>query len=219
MQTKSLTVSASIKAAAESGIIEGYGSVWDVVDSYGDKVVPGAFERTLKEARANGRMPAMLWQHDPAQPIGVWQEMVEDQNGLHVRGKLADTQRGREAYELVRLGALTGLSIGYLVKSYRYDDRSGITTLTDLDLWEVSPVTFPANTEARITGVKAADQIASVRDFEQFLRDAGFSRRDAERIAAYGFKAQQGEPAASAKQGEPATRELVQLLTRLKVPL
>lgn len=220
MNTKSLTVVASIKAAAESGIIEGYGSVWDVVDSYGDKVVPGAFERTLKEARATGRMPAMLWQHDPSAPIGVWQEMNEDKTGLHVRGKLADTQRGREAYELVKLGALTGLSIGYMVKGYSYDDRSGITTLTDLDLWEVSPVTFPANTEARITGVKAADQIQSVRDFEQFLRDAGFSRKDAERIAAYGFKAQQGEPAASsAKQGEPATRELVQLLTRLKVPL
>ena len=186
MGSKHLRVAAEIKASAE-GVIEGYGSVFGNVDSYGDIVMPGAFEVTLRSAP---RLPAMLWQHDAAEPIGVWSEMREDKRGLWVKGQLAlGTQRGREALELIQLGALTGLSIGYRTVKSTYDEQTGVRSLSELELWEVSPVTFPANEAARITGAKASE-IASIKDFERFLRDAGFSRKEAKRIAAQGF----GEP-------------------------
>ena len=183
MDTKQLRVAAEIKASAE-GVIEGYGSVFGNLDSYGDIVVAGAFEATLK---ASARMPAMLWQHDPDEPIGVWTEMREDARGLVVKGQLAlGTQRGREALELIRMGALSGLSIGYRTVKSSYDEQSGVRSLLELELWEVSPVTFPANEAARITSAKSAE-ITNIRDFERFLRDAGFSRTDAKRIASHGF--------------------------------
>lgn len=183
MQTAVRNVRAELKATTESGVVEGYGSVFDVVDSYDDVVEKGAFARTLKE----GRSPAMLWQHDPSEPIGVWESMREDDTGLFVRGRFANTQRGQEAYELVKIGALSGLSIGYSVKDARLE-KNGVRVLTDIELWEVSPVTFPANDAARITRVKAAD-LKTEREFEEFLRDAGFSRAAAKAITAGGFKA------------------------------
>lgn len=186
METKRLNVAAEIKAIDDSGVIEGYGSVFRNLDSYSDIVAPGAFAKSLEEAKASGRMPAMLWQHNPEEPIGVWTDLREDDRGLFVKGKLADTQRGNEARELIKLGALTGLSIGYTTRSYKVDRENDSRILTDVQLWEVSPVTFPANSEARITGVKA-DAISSPKDFERFLRDAGFSRREAKQITAHGF--------------------------------
>lgn len=185
METKILQVAAELKADGE-GIVEGYGSIFGNEDSYGDIVAPGAFEETLAEAKAVGRYPAMLWQHDPSEPIGVWTDMAEDSRGLKVRGKFADTQRGQEALALVKMGALTGLSIGYSTVGAEYDDQAETRTLTKVKLWEVSPVTFPANDKARITRVKSAD-IKTERDFERFLRDAGFSRTEAKRIACQGF--------------------------------
>lgn len=183
MQTAVRNVRAELKATAESGVVEGYGSVFDVVDSYDDVVEKGAFARTLKE----GRAPAMLWQHDTAEPIGVWESLREDDTGLFVRGRFANTQRGQEAYELVKIGALSGLSIGYSVKDARLE-KNGVRVLTDVELWEVSPVTFPANDAARITRVKASD-LKTEREFEEFLRDAGFPRAAAKAITAGGFKA------------------------------
>ena len=185
METKILQVAAELKADGE-GIVEGYGSIFGNEDSYGDIVAPGAFEETLAEAKAVGRYPAMLWQHDPSEPIGVWTDMAEDSRGLKVRGKFADTQRGQEALALVKMGALTGLSIGYSTVGAEYDDQAETRTLTKVKLWEVSPVTFPANDKARITRVKSAD-IKTERDLERFLRDAGFSRTEAKRIACQGF--------------------------------
>jgi uncharacterized protein len=182
MQTAVRNIRAELKASDE-GIVEGYGSVFDVVDSYDDVVEKGAFVRTLKE----GRPPAMLWQHDTAEPIGVWESLREDETGLFVRGRFAKTQRGQEAFELVKMGALSGLSIGYSVKDARME-KNGVRVLTDLNLWEVSPVTFPANDAARITRVKASD-LKTEREFEEFLRDAGFSRAAAKAITAGGFKA------------------------------
>lgn len=186
METKTMKVIAEIKAVDEKGAIEGYGSVFGNVDSYSDVVVQGAFAKSIEEAKATGRMPAMLWQHDPEEPIGVWTDLREDERGLYVKGQLAETQRGREARELIKLGALTGLSIGYTTRSYEVDKQNDVRLLTDIQLWEVSPVTFPANSEARITGVKA-EAISTPKDFERFLRDAGFSRREAKQITAHGF--------------------------------
>jgi hypothetical protein len=101
-------------------------------------------------------MPAMLWQHDSRRPIGVWQRMREDGVGLQVAGRLAlATRPGAEAYELLKLGAVSGLSIGYVAVASQIDERTRQRVLTDVDLWEVSLVTFPANPAARVTAVKA----------------------------------------------------------------
>lgn len=169
-----------VKMAGEDGEIEGYGSVFDVVDSYGDIIAKGAFEKTISEHKVNGSMPAMLWQHDASQPIGVWTEMTEDSKGLKVKGRLAmNTVKGREAYELMKMGAITGLSIGFMSKQWAYDREADIRTLTEVDLWEVSPVTFPANDKSRVTSVKSVDEIMLPKDAENVLRDAGFSKSDA----------------------------------------
>lgn len=138
METKRLKVVAEIKAVDDQGTIEGYGSIFNNVDSYSDVVAPGAFTKSLEESKASGRMPAMLWQHNQEEPIGVWTEMREDNRGLFVKGKLADTQRGNEARELIKLGALTGLSIGYTTKTYQVDRENDVRVLTDVQLWEVS---------------------------------------------------------------------------------
>lgn len=168
----------SIKATGDDGSVEGYGSVFGVRDNYDDVIASGAFAQTLKDHKSAGTMPAMLWQHDSCEPIGVWTEMVEDGKGLKIKGKLAlDTVRGKEAHALLKMGALNGLSIGFVSKQWAYDRDTEVRTLTEIDLWEVSLVTFPANEKARITGVKAADvaAVTTVRQAEKALRDAGFS--------------------------------------------
>lgn len=167
-----------IKATGEDGSVEGYGSVFDVEDSYSDVIVKGAFEETIKAHKAAGTMPAMLWQHDAEHPIGVWTEMSEDAKGLKLKGMIdLDVQKGREAYSLLKKGALRGLSIGFVSKGWSYDEKTGIRTLSEIDLWEVSIVTFPANPKATTTSVKAADvaAITTIRQAEKALRDAGFS--------------------------------------------
>lgn len=170
-----------IKASGDDGTIEGYGSVFGVRDNWDDIIANGAFSASLAEHKAAGTMPAMLWQHDDGAPIGVWTEMAEDAHGLRIKGRLAlDTVRGKEAQALLKMGAINGLSIGFLSKEWKYDAKTNIRTLTEVDLWEVSLVTFPANAKARVTNVKAAsDMIAAPKDAERILRDAGFSRADA----------------------------------------
>jgi hypothetical protein len=128
--------------------IEGYASVFGQGDRGGDVVAPGAFAASLA-ARGAGRV-RMLWQHDPGQPIGVWEEIREDGRGLFVRGRLLpEVARGREAAALLEAGAIDGLSIGYrTVKAGR--DGQGRRLLTQVELWEVSLVTFPMLPEARV---------------------------------------------------------------------
>ncbi|TVQ55974.1 MAG: HK97 family phage prohead protease [Rhodobacteraceae bacterium] len=133
-------------AAAEDGRIEGYASLFDVADQSGDVVAPGAFAASLLRA---GRRVKLLWQHDPAQPIGVWDEIAEDARGLRVKGRLlTEIRAGAEAAALVRAGAIDGLSIGYrTVRAAKAAD--GGRRLLEVDLWEVSLVTFPMLPEAR----------------------------------------------------------------------
>jgi len=169
-----------IKATGDDGSIEGYGSVFGVRDNYDDVIAAGAFLATLAAHKAAGTMPAMLWQHDGCQPIGIWTEMVEDAKGLRIKGQLAlETTLGKEAHALLKMGALNGLSIGFISKQWAYDRESEVRTLTEIDLWEVSLVTFPANEKARITNVKSASDLATPKDAERVLRDAGFSKSDA----------------------------------------
>ena len=180
MKTKHFDVGFEIKAVNADGTVEGYGSVFGVRDNYDDVIAKGAFVQSLKDHKAAGTMPAMLWQHDADKPIGVWTEMVEDEKGLRIKGQLAmETVQGKEAHALLKMGALNGLSIGFMSKEWAYDRDTEVRTLTAIDLWEVSLVTFPANEKARVTNVKSADEMATPKDAEKALRDAGFSKSDA----------------------------------------
>ena len=182
-----------VKFQADSGQFEGYASVFHVVDSAHDRMAPGAFRRCLAEMKAGQRLPPLLWQHDTAQPIGAWREMYEDGHGLFVKGDLfvGDIARAREAYKLMKEKVVNGLSIGYRVRQSHKDHKSGVRVLTDVDLLEVSMVTFPANDSARILRVKSAlatGDVPTEREFEAFLRDAGLSRKQAKALLADGYK-------------------------------
>jgi HK97 family phage prohead protease len=180
METKHFDVGFEIKAVNADGTVEGYGSVFGVKDSYADIIQKGAFVKSIAAHREGKSMPAMLWQHDASQPIGIWTEMSEDANGLKLKGKLAmDTVKGSEAHALLKMGAINGLSIGFMAKQSSYDEETEIRTLTEVELWEVSLVTFPANTKARVTNVKSADELQTPKDAERFLRDSGMSKADA----------------------------------------
>jgi len=180
MEKKHLDFGFEVKAVNQDGTIEGYGSVFGVKDSYADVIQKGAFDKSIKAHKEQKSMPALLWQHDAAQPIGVWTEMSEDSNGLYLKGKLAmDTVKGKEAHALLKMGALNGLSIGFMTKQAKYDEKTEIRTLTEVEIWETSIVTFPANTKARVTHVKSADEMQTLKDAERILRDSGFSKQDA----------------------------------------
>lgn len=180
MKRKHFDIVLDIKALSEDGTFEGYGSVFGVKDSYGDIVMPGAFAESLARHRAAGTMPAMLWQHDSDDVCGVWLEMSEDAVGLKVKGQLAlKTAYGSDAYELLKIKAIRGLSIGYVTEEEEVDRVAGVTKLTKLDLWEISLVTFPANTSATVTSVKSIEAIVDLKSAEAYLRDVGMSRKEA----------------------------------------
>ena len=134
----------------EGRVVEGYASLFGRKDQGGDVVLPGAYGGSLKALGAAGRRVKMLWQHDPAAPIGVWDEVREDERGLWVKGRiLTEVERGREAAALLAAGAIDGLSIGYrTVRSER--DAKGVRRLAEVELWEGSLVTFPMLPEARV---------------------------------------------------------------------
>lgn len=179
LNIKELTFNLEIKEDGNS--IEGYASTFGNIDSYGDIVMAGAFKKSLKK-----RMPKMLWQHDTRQIIGVWESAKEDDNGLFVKGRFVNTQLANEAKELVKQKAIDSMSIGYAIDRYEYDEKKDIRKLLDVELYETSLVTFPANDKAVITALKS-EQIKTIRDFENFLRDAGYSRERAKFIASKGF--------------------------------
>ncbi len=136
-----------------NGMFAGYASLFNVRDQGGDIILPGAFARSLR--RRGTRGIRMLHQHDPAQPVGVWHEIREDEHGLFVRGRLAmGTARGRELAELVRIGALDGLSIGFRTVAAGRDPARRARILKAVDLWEISLVTFPMMPGARIAGLR-----------------------------------------------------------------
>ena len=176
MEIKSLALELK---ADDDGMVEGYGSVFGGLDTYGDTIEPGAFSKSIGK-----RKPKMLWQHRMDKPIGVWDEVVEDGKGLRVRGRIADIELGREAKKLIQMGAMDGLSIGY--RTIRDEMQGNNRILKEVDLWEVSFVTIPADAAATVTGIKA---FATERDFEAMLREQGFSRRDAKVITSGGWKA------------------------------
>ena len=175
-----------VKQFGEDGTFTGHGSVFGVMDTFREIVAAGAFANSLEEHRKDGSFPAMLWQHDPGKPIGVWTEMKEDDVGLKVTGKLAlDTQLGREAHSLLKVGALNGLSIGFKPVDGHEDESKNAFIVTEVDLWEVSLVTFPANGRARVEGVKSLSEIDRFADLERHLRDVyGATQSEATAIVA-----------------------------------
>lgn len=158
LETKFQTFEAGASLVGEAEI-SGYASVFGLIDQGGDIVRKGAYARSLKAIGARGRSVKMLWQHDPTRPIGVWDEVREDERGLFVRGRiLGEVQQGGEALALLRAGAVDGLSIGY--RTVRASNGAKGRVLEELELWEVSLVTFPMLPEARVRAAAAEADIA-----------------------------------------------------------
>jgi uncharacterized protein len=159
-----------MKFDTAGGVVEGYASVFGRLDQGGDIVAAGAYKASLTRLAAGGRRVKMLWQHDPGRPIGVWDDVREDATGLWVRGRILDAvETGREALALMAAGAIDGLSIGYrTVRAER--DGKGRRVLQEVDLWEVSLVTFPMLPEARVAAKDCAGNAWATRTGA--LRDA-----------------------------------------------
>lgn len=207
-----------VKSLSEEGTFEGYGSIFNNTDAYGEKVMPGAFVEGLAKARREGRSVKMLWNHDQFQPIGVWDDLAEDAKGLWGKGRLVlDVPKAREVHALMKAGAIGGLSIGYQTIESAPDGN--VRALKKVDLYEISPVTFPANARAKISAVKAvvpediveklkAGDRLTEREFETVAKGLGLSNSQAERAARIHLKGQ-GEPVTAAPTGEAFMRALM----------
>lgn len=183
-----------VKAAQESGLFSGYGSVFGTIDSYNEVVAPGAFLESLAETKGKDRTLPVLWQHRSGEPIGAWDidSLKEDDRGLLGDGQLwlDAAPYAKIALAGMRSKAITGLSIGYYVRESSMDEKTRIRTLTKLDLVEISIVTSPANDDARIDAIKAQvahGNLPTLPDFEKLLREAGFSKTQSAVIANRGL--------------------------------
>lgn len=197
---------------------EGYGAVFGNVDAYGDVIQPGAFAGFLSDVKEGKQAwPMMLSQHggmgitaEDLMPIGVWEHLSEDGNGLYVKGQLADTPRGREVYELMKMSpraAIDGLSIGYIAKEWtpRTKAEEPRRLLKRVDLVEISVVSRPANTKARVASVKSIDDLADMSEIEGFLcEQLGISKKQVVGLIARIKSLGSGEPVeGQGGSGEP----------------
>ncbi|MDB6178026.1 HK97 family phage prohead protease [Paracoccus sp. Z330] len=160
-----------VPTLTDGHVIEGYASLFGLTDQGGDAVLAGAFVNSLRKLSTKGDKVRMLWQHDPARPIGVWDEVREDEKGLWVKGRLLpDVEQAREAAALLTAGAIDGLSIGYrTIRAQR--DEKGRRVLAEVELWEVSLVTFPMLPEAKV-GRKDADDLREIANLFSAATDA-----------------------------------------------
>ena len=154
--TKSLrSANFQLSSVDQKGLFAGYASVFDIVDDQDDIVLPGAFKQSLAEWEGMNKWPKMLWQHNLREPIGRWLFLEEDKKGLYVEGQLLlDVQKAKEAYSLMKAKAVDGLSIGYQVLKAKHDHKKCVRYISQLELLEISVVTFAANSDAQITKVK-----------------------------------------------------------------
>lgn len=189
-------VSSKMDSVRLDGTFTGYASVYNEIDLGNDIVLPGAFKNSL---RTRGpKNIRMLFQHNPDEPIGVWEEIVETSKGLKVRGRItAGVERGKEVLKLMRAGALDGLSIGFKTVRSQKDKIQKTRNIIEADLWEISIVTFPMQENARINSVKNLiptnknkfAKYPTIREFERWLvRDAGLSRKDAHLVITKGYR-------------------------------
>lgn len=183
-----------VKEVRDTGEFTGYASVFDKMDWYGDVVRPGAFTKTLERWKEKGALPPLLWQHNSQMPIGPHLEMREDDKGLFIRAELliGDIEKAREAHVLLKRKVISGMSIGFDIPEggMVFDGKLNVWNLTELDLWENSLVTFPANEDAQVEAVKSAmasGKLPTPSEFEGILRDVGFTRRQAKFIAGNGY--------------------------------
>ncbi len=183
-ELKKLVFESEIKAENSKGIFTGYGSIFGNEDQGNDIMQKGAFTKSLVNRPVS--KVKMLYQHKTDEPIGVFTDMYEDSKGLFVKGQLAmGTQKGREAYELLKMGALDGMSIGFRAdpeKQGYNENKRGVRTLKEVDLMEISLVTFPMNESALIETVKG--NAKNIREWEKILRDAGGLSRTEAKIGA-----------------------------------
>ncbi len=183
-ELKKLVFESEIKAENSKGIFTGYGSIFGNEDQGNDIMQKGAFTKSLVNRPVS--KVKMLYQHKTDEPIGVFTDMYEDSKGLFVKGQLAmGTQKGREAYELLKMGALDGMSIGFKAdpeKQGYNENKRGVRTLKEVDLMEISLVTFPMNESALIETVKG--NAKNIREWEKILRDAGGLSRTEAKIGA-----------------------------------
>ena len=206
------------KSLTEAGEFEGYASTFGNVDQGGDVVEPGAFIESVVKAKSDGRTIPMLWQHDQREPIGVWKDIAEDAKGLYVKGQLVleGDATAQRAYGKLKAKALGGMSIGYGIPAGGAapdEKRRGVMRLSKIDLREISLVTMPMNIQARVTTVKSildGGSLPTVREFEEHLRDAGFSKSLAAAIAGKAAPHLRGEPDAQAN----VTAEFLQALLK-----
>ena len=183
-EMKKITFHSEVKANGVKGTFTGYGSIFGNEDQGSDIMQKGAFTKSLKNRPAS--KVKLLYQHKTDEPIGVFEDMYEDEKGLFVQGKLAmGTQKGREAYELLKMGALDGMSIGFRAdpeKQGYNESKRGTRTLKEVDLMEISLVTFPMNESALIETVKG--NAKNIREWEKILREAGGLSRTEAKIGA-----------------------------------
>lgn len=199
-----------LKFTAADATFEGYASLFNVVDQGGDVVLPGAFRDTLR--RKTPRGIRLLFQHKPDEPIGVWEEIAEDARGLYVRGRLAcQSPRGAEVAALMRAGAIDGLSIGFRVLSARRDRTSGRRLIAKVDLWEISVVTFPMLSGARVSRVATPGMATPITARAASLPQeiAAMARRMRERLVQSRARAPQARAAELA--GERVLLSLMRL--------
>ncbi len=203
MKLKRKSFNFEVKETRTDGTFTGYASVFDVLDSWGDVVKPGAFANSLADWKSKNRLPPVLWQHRSAEPVGPFISMVEDGRGLLVEGQLLvdDVPRAREARALLAANAISGMSIGFETVRDEWDAKGRVRNLLEIRLWEVSLVTFPANDASRVENIKSAlagGGLPTLPEFEEFLREAGFSKSQAAAIAGKGLAPLiRGEPGSS----------------------
>lgn len=186
--------SLKIKSVSETGEFEGYASVFGEKDSHSDIVISGAFTKSLAAWKEKGMMPAMLWQHKQDEPIGIYTEIREDENGLYVKGRLLidDDPLAKRAHAHLKAGSITGLSIGYSLVDYEWSKEKEAWILKEIELWEVSLVTFPSGDSARVSDVKNTferGEVPAPKLIEKVLRDAGMSRQQAKAFMSKGYNA------------------------------
>lgn len=192
MNYKTLNRPFEVKSVTEEGKFTGYGSVFGNIDLHRDVIMPGAFAKSLDNHKSRGTLPAMLWQHSMRDVVGIYESMDEDDHGLKLAGELFikdSIPEADKAYTLMRRKAVTGMSIGFNIPKggEEYNKEKNIWEIKEVDLVEVSIVTWPANPEAQIESVKSALQ--NPREFERLLRDAGLSSLQAKRLMSGGYDA------------------------------
>lgn len=208
-----------LKAITDEGTFTGFASVYDIVDSDNDIIKSGAFAESLGRRKVK-----MLWQHRQDKPIGIFTSVKENGGTLEVEGQLnLKTKLGAEAYELLKQGAIDGLSVGFMTKESEYDKERGVRVITKADLYETSLVTFPANEAAKIFAVKSFNELAP-KEVEAKLRDEfDLSREQAKAFMAKGYSAvsqrevDDQEDDSQREAGEQLKSELLGVTSQIQV--